>query len=138
MNYYLFLMIMKKKNQGIKSFIHGDTVLTNILINSFGKIKFIDMRGKQGNILTNLGDIFYDWAKIYQSIIGYDEILENKSINNEYKNNIIEYFENWFTNKFSSEYLNILKYITKLHLFTLLPLHNNDKCFKYYNLINKI
>jgi capsule biosynthesis phosphatase len=134
----IFFDNYEKNNRGTHATIHGDTVLTNILINSFGKIKFIDMRGKQNNILTNQGDIFYDWAKLYQSIIGYDEILDNINLENQYKNNIIKYFENWFTNKFSCEYLNTLKYITKLHLFTLLPLHDNDKCFKYYNLINQI
>ena len=32
------------------------------------------MRGKVGDKLTICGDWLYDWAKIYQSIIGYDEI----------------------------------------------------------------
>ena len=60
------------------SIIHGDPVLTNILFNNFGKIKFIDMRGNLGEKKTILGDSFYDWAKLYQSLIGYDEILLEK------------------------------------------------------------
>ena len=36
------------------------------------------MRGKVGDKLTICGDWLYDWAKIYQSIIGYDEILLSK------------------------------------------------------------
>ena len=38
------------------------------------------MRGKVGDKLTIYGDWLYDWAKIYQSIIGYDEILLSKII----------------------------------------------------------
>ena len=50
------------------------------------------MRGKIEDKLTIYGDYLYDWAKIYQSIIGYDEILLSKFININYKENIIEIF----------------------------------------------
>ncbi len=123
---------------GKQSLIHGDPVFTNILVNSLGKIKFIDMRGKVGEIISNNGDQFYDWAKIYQSIIGYDEILEDISLPNYYKNNIINHFESWIINEFNEDILLIIKNITKSLLFSLIPLHNNDKCYKYYDLINTI
>ena len=54
-----------KNDKGQKSVIHGDTVMTNIIINNFGKIKLIDMRGQIGDILTIYGDRFYDYAKLY-------------------------------------------------------------------------
>ena len=38
------------------------------------------MTGKQGKQLTIYGDWLYDWTKLYQSLIGYDKILENKVI----------------------------------------------------------
>ena len=75
----------EEKNKGRKKVIHGDTVFTNIIINNHGKIKFIDMRGKVGDKLTIYGDWLYDWAKIYQSIIGYDEILLSKVVDINYK-----------------------------------------------------
>ena len=128
----------ENNNYGKQSVIHGDPVFTNILVNSLGKIKFIDMRGKVGEIITNNGDQFYDWAKVYQSIIGYDEILENTYIPAKYKNNIIDYFESWIINEFGKDVLLIVKNITKSLLFSLIPLHDNDKCHKYYNLINII
>jgi hypothetical protein len=31
-----------------------------------------------------------------------------------------------------------IKYITALLLFTLIPLHDDEKCIKYYNLIDSI
>ena len=128
----------QKKNLGKKTVIHGDPVLSNIIINEHNKIKFIDMRGKLGNDYTICGDSLYDWAKIYQSLIGYDEILENKIVKLEYKNNLLTIFKKYFISLYSTEDFNNLKLITKSLLFSLIPLHNNDKCFKYFNLINSI
>ena len=60
------------------------------------KFKFIDMRGKVGEELTLYGDWLYDWAKFYQSLIGYDEILLDKEINKEYKSKMIKTFQDIF------------------------------------------
>jgi hypothetical protein len=77
----------------------------------------------------------YDWAKLYQSIIGYDCILQNKLISENYKNYIKKIFETRFIEIYSEEYLKYLKVLTSSLLFSLIPLHNNDKCRNYYNLI---
>ena len=90
-------------NLGKKVIIHGDPVFTNILINQFGKIKFIDMRGKQGEILSIEGDWLYDWAKLYQSLIGYDKILMGKIINETYEKKMIDYFETYFIKLYSEK-----------------------------------
>ena len=129
------LQYYEKNNLGKKKVIHGDPVFTNIIINNHGKIKFIDMRGKLGEKLTINGDWLYDWAKIYQSIIGYDEILLSKIIDTNYKENIIHIFKKYFIDKFSKENFENLKIITKSLIFTLIPLHNNEKCIKYYKLL---
>lgn len=125
-------------NLGKKGVIHGDTVLTNIMINQFGKIKFIDMRGKIESTLTILGDQFYDWAKLYQSLIGYDEILENKYISKIYQSKLLNYFSERFIIEFGEKQFQYLKYLTASLLFTLIPIHNNEKCNDYYNLIFKL
>ena len=129
------LQYYEKNNLGKKKVIHGDPVFTNIIINTYGKIKFIDMRGKVGDKLTIYGDWLYDWAKIYQSIIGYDEILLSKIIDTNYKENIISIFKNYFIDKFSEKDFENLKIVTKSLIFTLIPLHNNEKCIKYYKLL---
>ena len=59
----------------------------------------------------------------------------DKKINSIYEENMIEYFENYFIELYSSEDLKNLKIITKSLLFTLIPLHDNNKCNDYYNLI---
>ena len=134
----LKLLEYEHNNLGKISVIHGDAVFTNILINKFGKIKLIDMRGTIGNIYTICGDKLYDLAKLYQSIIGYDEILENKKISYQYKQTIKNHYENWFINIYGHTYFIYLKYITASLLFSLIPLHNNDKCYEYYKLIDSL
>ena len=130
------LTIYEKEKKGKKSVIHGDTVFTNIIINEFGQPFYIDMRGKIGNTLTIFGDEMYDWAKFYQSLIGYDSILLDKNININYQNEMILLFEKYFLSLYSKEDFENLKIITKSLLFTLIPLHDNEKCFKYYDLID--
>ena len=105
------------------------------MINNYGKIKFIDMRGKIVDDLTIYGDWLYDWSKIYQSLIGYDVILLSKNISKQYQKSMISSFKKYFVEHFSVDDFNYLKLITKSLLFTLIPLHDNDKCFEYYNLI---
>lgn len=48
---------------------HGDCQLTNTLLSEDGKIYFIDPRGYFGNS-KNIGDVRYDWAKLYYAIVG--------------------------------------------------------------------
>ena len=54
------------------SFIHGDCTFSNLMIRENGQPVFIDPRGYFG--FTELyGDVRYDWAKLYYSIVGnYD------------------------------------------------------------------
>lgn len=49
--------------------IHGDGTLTNTLIDNTANIYFIDARGYFGKTLL-IGDVYYDWAKLYYSIEG--------------------------------------------------------------------
>jgi capsule biosynthesis phosphatase len=132
---YTRLKNYEETNSGRMGVIHGDPVFTNIIICENKEIKFIDMRGYQGDELTIFGDMMYDWAKIYQSLIGYDEILDNKRINSPYKESMINTFKKYFTENVSNDMSN-LKTITKSLLFTLIPLHDNDKCGDYFSLIN--
>jgi capsule biosynthesis phosphatase len=135
---YLYTKLEKyeQENKGKITVIHGDPVFTNILLDQYNTIKFIDMRGKLGNDTTIYGDWIYDWAKIYQSLIGYDEILDDVDLDLTYKNTMIDFFKQEFIKIYSTNDFENLKLITKSLLFTLIPLHNNDKCYKYYDLIN--
>jgi len=125
----------ENKSLGIPTTIHGDPVFTNILKTKTG-IKFIDMRGKLGDKVTLEGDKFYDYAKVYQSIIGYDFILNDIEIDNVYVDKFKEKFESYFNN----EELFFIKIITSSLLFSLLPLHSySEKRFlQYFKLIENL
>lgn len=129
------LSLYENSRLGRATLIHGDCVFSNIFLNQ-NNVKFIDMRGKLGCKHTIYGDCFYDYAKIYQSLIGYDFILNSKPISYSYSAPLISYFENSFVNLYGTEQLKYLKTLTASLLFTLIPLHNDSKCDDYYNLIN--
>lgn len=130
--YKELINFFEKYDSGIFGMIHGDPVFSNIIIDKNSSVKLIDMRGKIDNKNSIFGDINYDFAKIYQSLIGYDEILLDKIVSDNYRNKLINIFKSKINN------FDDIKMITKSLLFTLIPLHNNDKCQAYYNLISKI
>jgi len=100
--------------------------------------KHINMRGKIGNKLSIYGDAMYDWAKLYQSLIGYDKILQNKNISSNYQHSMTDAFENYFIELNPDMNLENMKLITKSLLFSLIPLHDNLKCADYLNLLKNI
>lgn len=103
----------------ISAVIHGDFWFSNIILTYDNNYKFIDMKGIIDNTLTLNGDIYYDYGKMYQSILGYDLILNSNAPNTEY----IQTMKAYFLNKCHSKGLNIryLKYITKGLVFGTLP-----------------
>lgn len=121
---------------GIMGVIHGDSVFSNIILTYDANFKFIDMKGKCGDTETIFGDIFYDYAKIYQSLIGYDEIVLNEIVSNKYRSNLLKCFNNFIINEYNVDCLHNIKMITNSLLFSLIPLHNDEKIYNYYNLIN--
>lgn len=124
--------------QGIKTRIHGDPVFTNIFKTLTGEMKFIDMRGKMGDVYTIYGDKFYDYAKVYQSLCGYDFILKDKTFT-ETANSVKKYFEARFIEEYGNEKFEWLKILTSSLLFSLIPLHTEqDKKDKYFKLCKKI
>ena len=126
----------EEDNNGVSGIIHGDAVFTNCIINNNSNFKLIDMRGYLDNDYTIYGDIMYDYGKIYQSLIGYDEILLNKKISNNYRLELITLFFDFIKENYGEVYIDIIKMITNSLLFSLIPLHANEKCIDFYNLIN--
>jgi capsule biosynthesis phosphatase len=121
--------------QGDYKIIHGDLVFSNIILTNTGRIKLIDVKGKQGDNLSIYGHSLYDYSKIYQSLLGYDEILLNKNIKQSYKNKMLSHFQSFFSNK----ELELIKIITKSLLVSLIPLHSkSNKLKKYINLSKTI
>jgi capsule biosynthesis phosphatase len=110
--------------------IHGDPVLTNIILECNGNIRFIDMRGSVGDIITQGGDRQYDYAKLYQSIVGYDSILEGVHT----KHYLIDCFRELYLEKFSKDSFCNLQQLTAGLIFSLIPLHAKEKQNSFYDL----
>ena len=96
------------------------------------------MRGKIDDTLTIYGDIFYDYSKIYQSLIGYDEIILHKYVSNKYRTELINLFNKFIIENYGIEYINIIKHITSSLLFTLIPIHNDSNIHMFYDLLTKL
>ena len=72
---------LKKQLMATKfSFMHGDLTLSNILIDENGDLYLIDPRGKFGNTKI-FGDIRYDISKLYYSLVGNYDSLNNGNFN---------------------------------------------------------
>jgi hypothetical protein len=117
--------------------VHGDPVFSNIILTNEKKIVFIDPRGSQGEKFNMYGDIYYDLSKIYQSLTGYDFIIEDNEIPKH--NNIHELKKNFELYVVNSSFdLNLIKKITRSLYLSLIPLHetiNEKKIIEF--LINK-
>lgn len=119
----------------IVSMIHGDPVFTNVIIDSQHQLKMFDMRGKVGDLYTVGGDAVYDLAKIYQSLMGYDFIINNTPISVDRE--LIAYFEDWIGNNYGVTVQEIKQYTASMY-FTLIPLHDDEKCQQYYQLARSL
>ena len=117
------------------SIIHGDPVFTNVLIDQDSHIKFIDMRGKIGNTYTISGDPIYDIAKIYQSLSGYDSILNNTGYVKF--DRLISILKEFIINNYDFTLEDVRRFAGTLY-FSLIPLHNNEKCQQYYQLAREL
>lgn len=99
----------------IVSIIHGDFWFSNIMLEYSDKYKLIDMKGQVDNILTLNGDMYYDYGKLYQSILGYDLVLNNCQIDQSY----LEQSNKYFIKKCTENNLNIeyLRNVTRSLIF---------------------
>jgi hypothetical protein len=66
--------------------IHGDSWLSNILLNEKNIVSFIDMRGKTSTgKFTITGDYIYDYAKLGTSIFGMDSAVYKLPFNSNWE-----------------------------------------------------
>lgn len=85
-------------NPVITSMIHGDFWFSNIILDYNNQYKVIDMKGQVDGILTLNGDMYYDYGKLYQSILGYDLVLNNCPIDWSYISTMRDIFIGRCTN----------------------------------------
>ena len=76
----------------ITNIIHGDPWFDNMVLTLNQEVKFLDMKGKIGSILSLKGDKIVDYAKIYQSILGFDYFLNGETYDPEYEDQCRRWF----------------------------------------------
>jgi dTDP-glucose pyrophosphorylase len=124
--------------------IHGDFWFSNLLwCNNNNDVFMIDMRGRLGETLHIGGDLMYDYAKMYQSLIGFDHVIYGTY-------GTYEKYENEINNKLLLQFVEEIKKCgvslkdTKILTFTLLlgsfPFHKELKIYKsdYVILMTKL
>ena len=135
------LVEYESDDKGIYSkVIHGDTVFTNIILDDSNNIKFIDPRGKLGDVLTMEGDICYDLGKVLQSLHGYDFVIMNRRIGDVDKK-YLEYlrtvFYDWVAHKYPTIKKKDLVLICKSLIFSLIPLHSENH-LQFFEILKEI
>jgi len=83
----------EKLQSNIRSMIHGDFWFSNIILEFKKQIRAIDMKGHLDGVITTGGDALYDYAKLYQSFLGYDLALYGDSCSQEYRTRLCDVFE---------------------------------------------
>ncbi len=103
--------------------IHGDFWMSNMLwCHKEQKLYIIDMRGRLGNDYTIVGDKFYDYSKLYQSIVGFDSLIfTGKKTDDETKKKL----ENWLITylKLTEKDFDKVKKITAFLILGSVPFH---------------
>lgn len=105
--------------------IHGDLHFGNILFDfNTGKVKFIDPRGSWGKTATTMGDVEYDYAKLYQSVFcEYMWIINDLETDYELKDKLIKIMDNLVGNPNQARRYKILSAVM---MATCIPFHNDD------------
>lgn len=131
--------------------IHGDPVFSNGILTPSGDVVFLDMRGQLGHTYTLYGDCMYDLAKVYQTLFGYDLVLNMKEetllkctlsdiitptdarILAELRSAFIEFVKTHY--KVEMEYLKVL---TSSLYFSLLPYHSSIRWTLFFDLAKQV
>ena len=116
--------------------IHGDPVFTNVLFTDEWDLKFIDMRGIVGDENTIYGDAMYDFAKVYQSLLGYDEYMHGVHLPHDVRKRFLCVAEDFVSEVYGERGRHAMKVIAYCHIHALLPLHPRVNALNYVKLID--
>lgn len=118
------------------SFIHGDLTMSNIVVDQNKKVYLIDPRGAFGNTKI-YGDVRYDVAKLFYSIVGNFDSLNSGRFKYEHNLETNDHIFSIMDNGFSSygdkmlnlfkEDLEVIKFIHATIWLSLIPHTSNNK-----------
>lgn len=128
-------------NPNIVGIIHGDFWFSNILLDYDDNIKCLDMKGQVDSELTLNGDIYYDYGKMYQSILGYDLVLNDCNTQSSNGKEYIEKIKNYFLEKCKLKGLDIhyLEAVTISLIFGVFhSLNSNDDKIRIWEFLKAL
>ena len=128
----------EKSNEAEASIIHGDPVFSNIIKEEGDNIKFIDPRGGHLSSFSIYGDKFYDYAKVYQSLTGYHQIINDKNLQDVFVDKLVSEYKKIIINNFGKSSLKKIKLITASLYVGLIPFHDNKYSHKFIFLAKNI
>lgn len=117
-------IFFEKYKPRLKQCIHGDFWMSNLIwSHKEQKVYMIDMRGKIGDVYDLGGDVYYDYSKMYQSLLGFDWVINIGKLP-EY--NYQQKFINCFYEHVQDQGLDldVIKKITLCLMYGSLPFHN--------------
>ena len=91
-----------------------------------------------GKNITIFGDINYDFAKVYQSLTGYESVILEKKIDHDYLNDLKNHFEKLVINKNKIDNLDTLRYLTSSLYFSLTNFHNKKFTSKFLEIAHSL
>lgn len=87
--------------------IHGDLWFSNILLTGQDSYKILDMKGLVANSKTLSGDRCYDYAKLLQSLIGFDAALYGQEWDEEYATPFINAMKEFLETEAGLDFSNV-------------------------------
>jgi hypothetical protein len=138
-----FLDSYESEERGVYTqVIHGDPVFSNAILSpDEHHVSFIDVRCQLNGTLTLEGDLNYDFAKVLQSLLGYDHAVfmfanlhqkpADQPLLDEAEESVLSYLRDIFWTFLETQYTvcvhkPTLLYITGSLFFTLIPLHKPE------------
>jgi len=115
-------------------FVHGDPVFTNVIWSRKDTCVLLDPSGVLLDEPCPYGDAVYDFAKVYQSLIGYDEIMHNSFVSMHYKKVMLDAF--WAFAAENQYDQSDIKQVMHILVLDLLPLHDKEKSIEYYCMLS--
>ena len=133
-----YLINYEREKKGQLGVIHGDPVLSNIIKKNNNDLIFLDPRGSLGDRPAIFGDINYDFSKVYQSLTGYENIILEKKIDQDYLEDLQNHFEKLIIGKISFKDFKIIKFLTASMYFSLTSFHNRKFTPKFLKIARKL
>lgn len=69
----------------VTNVVHGDPWFDNMIVAPDNSVRLLDMKGKIGSVFSIKGDKMTDYAKLYQSVLGFDFYINHETYDPVYE-----------------------------------------------------